>query len=225
PHTRGGGASVTRAEAGTWAAGPFGYLWRGSRASSPGEKAAAFDVLEKLVTCSNPPWGESRSFRLPNLKVNELAVLRDPGELLMKIGTEDLGQALLFHGAVLAGFGGYLIGDLRGDHGDAVFVPVEQIPRPHFHAVDIDGGADVIDRRPPVGDDQAAAVVVEPAQRVDLANVAQPAIRDQPERANALHGRGHHLTRVTREVDARWIAVVADDHHDWQRLHGVDRLI
>src|SRR3954447_18194461 len=43
------------AQAGTWAAGLFGYLRRGSRASSPGEKAAAFDALiSKLKPVRSP---------------------------------------------------------------------------------------------------------------------------------------------------------------------------
>src|SRR5436190_2212646 len=84
-----------------------------------------------------------------------------------RIRPEDLFEALLLHVAVLTGFCRQFVGDLSRNHGDAVFVTVQQITRLDLHAVDVDRRTHVVDARSTVRHHQSATEVVESAERGD----------------------------------------------------------
>jgi hypothetical protein len=60
-------------------------------------------------------------------------------------------------------------------------------------------------------DHQAAGEVPEPTQGGHFADVAHAAVGHQANRADALHGVGHHLARMTGQVEPVGIARVPDD--------------
>src|SRR5437762_1542327 len=85
-----------------------------------------------------PLWG-TRAWAEPNIFEPEgrargrcLAVFGNFCELFVELGPQDLGEPLLLHVPVLAGFGSHLLGDFGWDDGDPVFIAVQQVARMHF---------------------------------------------------------------------------------------------